>query len=101
MSNPNAVAAADAPMKTPGYAWPCLIVSLLCAVSIVFAWQWLPGVTFPVFSGWEAGINPTFQAPMMANVMGLVPIGALIMAFPTSILVRKWGPKMATCTGMI
>lgn len=37
MSNPNAVAAADAPMKTPGYAWPCLIVSLLCAVSIVFA----------------------------------------------------------------
>lgn len=76
MSNPNAVAAADAPMKTPGYAWPCLIVSLLCAVSIVFAWQWLPGVTFPVFSGWEAGINPTFQAPMMANVMGLVPIGA-------------------------
>ena len=34
MSNPNAVAAADAPMKTPGYAWPCLIVSLLCAVSI-------------------------------------------------------------------
>ena len=68
MSNPNAVAAADAPMKTPGYAWPCLIVSLLCAVSIVFAWQWLPGVTFPVFSGWEAGINPTFQAPMMADV---------------------------------
>ena len=54
MSNPNAVAAADAPMKTPGYAWPCLIVSLLCAVSIVFAWQWLPGVTFPVFSGVKA-----------------------------------------------
>lgn len=104
MSNPAAATAgkpAEAAMKTPRYAWPCLIVSLLCAVSIVFAWQWLPGVTFPVFQGWEAANNPTFNPAMMSNVMGLVPIGALIMALPTSYLVRKWGPKFATSAGMI
>jgi MFS family permease len=99
MSNPHAAAAA--PQKTPSYAWPCLIVSLLCAVTIVFAWQWLPGVTFPIAQDWWGTNTPGYEAPLVANVMGLVPIGALIAAFPTSIVVRKWGPKFGTCLGMI
>lgn len=99
MSKPQGGAAA-APMKTPRYAWVALATSLLCAVAIVFCWQWLPGVTFPVFTGWASNHNPTFNPGMMGNVMGLVPIGALIMAFPTSIIVRKWGPKVGTLCGM-
>jgi MFS family permease len=87
-------------MRTPSYAWPCLIVSLLCAVVIVFAWQWLPGVTFPTFQGWEAQNNPTYDASLVAHVMGLVPIAAMIMVFPTSWIVRKWGPKVGTVVGM-
>ena len=114
MSNPNSdAAAAKAPApaqaqqpaeKTPSYAWVCLVVSLLAAVSIVFAWMWLPGVTFPVFKGWLAQNNPLFQKPanfgLLSNVMGLVPIGALIMALPTSVIVRKWGAKVGTLIGM-
>ncbi len=47
MSNPAAATANGAPAakpveKTPSYAWPCLIVSLLAAVGIVYAWMWLP-----------------------------------------------------------
>ena len=52
MANPHANADGTVNMKTPGYAWPCLVVSLLCAISIVFAWMWLPGVTFPTFNQW-------------------------------------------------
>ena len=50
MSNPNA--AASAQEKTPSYAWIALVVSLLAAISIVYAWMWLPAITFPVFKGW-------------------------------------------------
>jgi MFS family permease len=102
MSNPHA-AAADAPaMKTPSYAWACLIVSLLCAVAIVFAWQYVPGinvVTFQALSGAASAVNGYTPADF-ANVMGLVPIGALIMAFPTTLIIRKWGPKLGTLLGM-
>jgi MFS family permease len=90
----------DTPMKTPRYAWPCLIVSLLSGVVIVFAWQWLPGVTFPIFQGWEAQNNPTYSAALVPHVMGLVPIAAMIMVFPTSWIVRKWGPKVGTAIGL-
>jgi MFS family permease len=101
MSNPAAATAEPkASAKTPAYAWPCLVVSLLCAVGIVFAWQWLPGVTFPVFQGWEAQNNPTYDSALVAHVMGLVPIAAMIAVFPTSFIVRKWGPKVGTITGM-
>lgn len=108
MSNPNAAAVApdqSKPVeKTPSYAWPCLIVSLLAAVSIVFAWMWLPGVTFPVFKNWLAANNPLFENPanfgLLSNVMGLVPIGALIMALPTTGIVRKWGAKITTIIGL-
>ena len=89
---------------TPSYAWPCLIVSLLAAISLVFAWMWLPGVTFPVFKTWLAANNSLFQDPsnfaLLKNVMGLVPIGALIMALPTSFIVRKVGAKITTLIGM-
>ena len=104
MSNPNAAGAEQAPAKTPSYAWPCLIVSLLAAVSIVFSWMWLPGLTFPVFKSWLAANNPLFADPskfgLLSNVMGLVPIGALIMALPTTIIVRKFGAKVTTLIGM-
>jgi MFS family permease len=98
MSKPEGATAA--PQKTPSYAWPCLIVSLLCAIAIVFAWMWLPGVTIPTFQGWVGANNTTYDPSLFPNVMGLVPIGALIMAFPTSIIVRKFGPKAGTVTGM-
>lgn len=106
MSNPNVAAADGRPIeKTPGYAWPCLIVSLLAAVSIVFAWMWLPGVTFPVFKNWLAANNELFANPanfaLLSNVMGLVPIGALIMALPTTGIVRKWGAKVTTIVGLL
>ena len=56
-------------------------LSLLAAVAIVFAWMWLPGVTFPVFRNWLAENNALFANPanfaLLSNVMGLVPIGAL------------------------
>lgn len=107
MSNPNvaaAPAAAKPVEKTPSYAWACLVVSLLAAVSIVFAWMWLPGITFPVFKNWLAANNPLFQNPanfgLLSNVMGLVPIGALIMALPTTFIVRKWGAKVGTLAGL-
>ncbi len=108
MSNPNAAVAAGVAAKpvekTPSYAWVCLILSLLAAVSIVFSWMWLPGLTFPVFKGWLAANNPLFQDPsnfgLLSNVMGLVPIGALIMALPTTYIVRKWGAKMGTLAGL-
>ena len=107
MSNPNAaVAAREAkPVeKTPSYAWPCLITSVLAGIALVFAWQWLPGITFPVFKNWLAENNALFANPanfeLMSNVMGLVPIGALIMALPASYLVRKIGPKAATVAGL-
>lgn len=92
------------PQQTPAYAWPCLFASLFIAVTLVWAWQWLPGVTFPVFKGWLAANNPQFQNPamfgQMANTMGLVPIGAIIMAFPTTFLVQKIGPKWASLIGV-
>ena len=108
MSNPHAATAgapaAKAAEKTPSYAWACLVVSLLAAVGIVFAWMWLPGVTFPVFKSWLGENNSFFQNPanyaLLSNVMGLVPIGALIMALPTTFLVRKWGPKTTTLIGV-
>lgn len=90
--------------KTPSYAWVTLIFSLLAAVAIVFAWMWLPGITFPVFKNWLAENNALFANPanfgLLSNVMGLVPIGALIMALPTTWIVRKWGAKVGTLTGM-
>lgn len=104
MSATAAATAAKPVEKTPSYAWPCLVVSLLAAVSIVFAWMWLPGVTFPVFKNWLAANNSLFQNPanfsLLSNVMGLVPIGALIMALPTTIIVRKWGAKVGTLAGL-
>jgi hypothetical protein len=30
--------------KTPAYAWPCLFASLFIAVTLVWEWQWMPGV---------------------------------------------------------
>lgn len=64
MSNPHAATAgapaAKAAEKTPSYAWACLVVSLLAAVGIVFAWMWLPGVTFPVFKSWLGENNSFF-----------------------------------------
>mgnify|MGYP001697546781 FL=1 len=66
MSNPNAaVAAREAkPVeKTPSYAWPCLITSVLAGIALVFAWQWLPGITFPVFKNWLAENNALFANP--------------------------------------
>jgi MFS family permease len=117
MANPNASAET---IKTPSYAIPCLIVSLLCAVSTVFAWQWLPGITFGVGGGWFSAnnadwlaklaalsANPDFNPAAMpgvmgiANIMGLVPIGAIIMALPTAIIVRRQGPKFGTLAGMV
>lgn len=109
MSNPAAATAVGTPAakpvdKTPPYAWLCLIVSLLSAVAIVFAWMWLPGVTFPVFQSWLAENNPLFANPanfaLLSNVMGLVPIGALVMAMPTTLVVRKFGPKATTLIGL-
>ena len=89
---------------TPSYAWPCLVVSLLAAISLVFEWMWLPGVTFPVFKTWLSANNSLFADPsnfaLLKNVMGLVPIGALIMALPASIIVRKVGAKITTLIGM-
>lgn len=105
MSNPN-VAASAAPAKTPSYAWVCLVVSFLAAVCIVFAWMWLPAITFPVFKEWLGANCASVQADpsqfgLLANIMGLVPIAAMIMAFPASILVRKWGPKAGTLIGLV
>ncbi len=104
MANPNADAAVKPEVKTPSYAWACLAVSLLAAVSIVFSWMWLPGLTFPVFKSWLSANNPLFSDPsnfsLLSNVMGLVPVGALIMALPTTILVRKFGAKMTTIIGL-
>lgn len=110
MSNPAAAAASAQPQKqaetTPSYAWACLVVSLLAAVSIVFSWMWLPGITFPTFKAWLAANSPFFQGAgaanfrLLSNVMGLVPIGALIMALPTTIIVRKWGAKVGTLLGL-
>ena len=107
MTNPNAaaVAAETKPVeKTPSYAWPCLIMSLLCAVAMVYAWQWLPGITFPTFRDFLGANNPAFQQDpslfgQMANVMGFAPIGAMIMAFPATWLVKKIGPKWTTALG--
>ena len=97
--------------KTPPYAWVCLVVSVLVAIGIVFPWMWFPGVTGGVFRGWLIGnseyINPADPSTMgllgliMPNVMGLVPIGALIMAIPTTWIVRKWGCKMSTIIGLV
>lgn len=105
MSNPAAAAAAKPAEHTPSYAWVCLIVSLFAAVAIVFAWMWLPGVTFPVFKSWLAANNPLFADPskfgLLSNVMGLVPIGALLMAFPTTLIVRKWGAKVGSLLGLV
>lgn len=104
MSNPNAANAAS--MKTPPYAWVCLIAAFLAAVCIVFAWMWLPAITFPVFKEWLGANCASVQADpsqfgLMSNVMGFVPIAAMIMAFPASILVRKWGPKAGTLIGLV
>lgn len=103
MSNPNAAQGESA--KTPSYAWVALIVSLLAAISIVYAWMWLPAITFPVFKGWLGANCASVQADpsqygLMSNVMGLVPIAALIMAFPASFVVRKFGPKIGTLIGL-
>lgn len=94
-----------APMKTPRYAWACLTVATLAAIAIVFSWMWLPAVTFPVFKEWLLANCASVQANasqlgMLSNVMGLVPIAAMIMAFPASIIVRKWGPKIGTIVGL-
>lgn len=103
MSNPNA--AASAQEKTQSYAWIALVVSLLAAISIVYAWMWLPAITFPVFKGWLGANCASVQADpsqfgLLSNVMGLVPIAALIMAFPASFVVRKFGPKVGTLVGL-
>ena len=109
MSNPHAADAA--PQKTPSYAWPCLVVSLLCAITLVWAWQWAPGINMLTYKAWMTANNADVVAAVaagnmgilgsvMSNVMGLVPIGAIIMALPTTFLVQKIGPKWATVIGM-
>ena len=99
------------PQKTPAWAWPCLFASLFIAVTLVWAWQWLPGITFPTFKSYLIGHNPMFDTAsnpalaanfgLLSNVMGLVPIGAIIMAFPTTFLVQKIGPKWASLIGVL
>ena len=67
--------------------------------------MWLPAITFPVFKGWLGANCASVQADpsqfgLLSNVMGLVPIAALIMAFPASFVVRKFGPKVGTLVGL-
>lgn len=120
--------AEGAPQKTPAYAWPCLFASLFIAVTLVWAWQWMPGVTAGVATKWFLfnspdiagmfGFNPAelqgealgawFGANLgraigtvMGQTMSLVPIGAIIMAFPTTFLVQKIGPKWASMIGVV
>ncbi len=107
MTSQAAASVAEKPKdETPKYAWVCLVVSLLAAVSIVFAWMWLPGITFPVFRTWLAENNAFFAGAgaanfsLLSNVMGLVPLGALIMALPAAGIVRKWGAKIGTLLGL-
>ena len=104
MSNP--AAAESTPMRTPSYAWPCLIVSLLCGIAIVFVWMWMPAITIPTFQSWVLENNSSISSmsqlgELFPHVMGVVPIGALIAAFPITIVVRKWGPKTGTVVGML
>jgi len=125
MANPNANA--GAPQKTPSYAWPCLFASLFIAVTLVWEWQWMPGVTGGTATKWFLFHNPDIQAMfgfnpaelqgealgawfgqnlgraigmVMSNSMSWVPIGAIIMAFPTTFLVQKIGPKWASIIGV-
>lgn len=107
MSNPataNGAPAASSAEATPSYAWFCLTVSVLAAIGLVFSWMWLPGITFPVFKTWLAENNSLFADPsqfaLLSNVMGLVPLGALIMAVPSSFIVRRVGPKTTTLVGI-
>ncbi|MBQ9001823.1 MAG: MFS transporter [Eggerthellaceae bacterium] len=126
MANPNEGAA----HKTPAYAWPCLFASLFIAVTLVWAWQWMPGVTAGTGTKWFLINNPDIASmvgfnmgelkaagdqalgqwfgqnlgraigTVMGQTMGLVPIGAIIMAFPTTFLVQKVGPKWASVIGV-
>ena len=104
-----AAAAAAQPkeaMKTPKYAWWCLLVTVLVSIAIVLEWMVVPGLTFPVIKEWLFAHNVDFQAnpgnaALMGNLMGLTPIAALIMALPTSWLVRKFGPKSTVIAGMV
>ena len=125
MANPNANA--GAPQKTPAYAWPCLFASLFIAVTLVWEWQWMPGVTGGVATKWFLFNNPDVAGMfgfnpadlqgealgawfgqnlgraigvVMGNSMSWVPIGAIIMAFPTTFLVQKIGPKWASIIGV-
>lgn len=102
MSNPNESAAQ---VKTPGYAWVCLILTLLCSVAIVQAWFYPVGVTFGnLFAWWgqnAQGVSEVMHSGGIANVMGLSPIASVIMAIPTGILVRKFGVKATIGAGMI
>lgn len=115
------------PQKTPAYAWPCLFASLFIAVTLVWAWQWMPGVTAGTATKWFLFNNPDIAGmfgfnpadlqgqalgawfgqnlgraigTVMGQTMGLVPIGAIIMAFPTTFLVQKIGPKWASIIGV-
>ena len=125
MANPNANA--GAPQKTPSYAWPCLFASLFIAVTLVWEWQWMPGVTGGTATKWFLFNNPEIAGMfgfnpaelqgealgawfgqnlgraigvVMSNSMSWVPIGAIIMAFPTTFLVQKIGPKWASLIGV-
>ena len=118
------------PAKTPAYAWPCLFASLFIAVTLVWEWQWMPGVTGGTATKWFLFNNPDIAAMfnfnigelkaagdealgawfgqnlgraigvVMSNSMSWVPIGAIIMAFPTTFLVQKIGPKWASIIGV-
>lgn len=122
MANPNV----GTPHKTPAHAWPCLFASLFIAVTLVWAWQWMPGVTAGVGAKWFLFNNPDIAqmfgfnpkelgdtmgqwfgqnlgkviGTVMGQTMSLVPIGAIIMAFPTTFLVQKIGPKWPSLIGV-
>jgi MFS family permease len=92
-------------IKTPKYAWVALALTTLCSIAIVETWFWPVGVTFPNMFSWWGQNSPEVMGFMKsggsAYIMGLTPIAAMIMAIPTSWIVRKWGVKIAISAGMI
>ncbi|MGI6033724.1 MAG: MFS transporter [Coriobacteriales bacterium] len=86
---------------TPRYAWACLGVTFFVSVSIVLTWFWPVGVTFDLMKPWLIANTPGFSFSGLSSIMGLTPIAAMIMAIPTSALVRKFGVKTTIIAGML
>lgn len=93
--------AATREQATPKYAWACLTVTFLVSVSIVLTWFWPVGVTFDLMKPWLMANTPGFSFGGLSSIMGLTPIAAMIMAIPTSGLVRKFGVKTTIVAGML